>query len=80
MPKVLSTAKQRPPTEGPLTVNINVLNDGTVALVFPRSVTQFTASADEMAQLGMNLIKASAVAAMQHSEFTTGPRVPARKL
>jgi hypothetical protein len=51
--------------EGPMQVDINVLNDGTVSLVFTRSLTQFTASADEMAQLGMNLIKASQVASMQ---------------
>jgi hypothetical protein len=56
---------KKQPIEGPTRVDINVLNDGTVALVFTQSVKQFVASGEEMAQLGMNLIKASQVASMQ---------------
>jgi hypothetical protein len=51
-----------------------------VALVFPRPVAQFTASADDMAQLGMNLIKASQVAVMQPPPTVTSPNVPVRRL
>jgi hypothetical protein len=71
------------PIEGPTRVDINVLNDGTVALVFTQSVKQFVASADEMAQLGMNLIKASQVASMQQPQQTINSHnqhVPLRKM
>ncbi len=54
--------------EGPMQVDISVLNDGTVSLVFTSPLKTFTASADEMAQLGMNLIKASQVASMQRPD------------
>jgi hypothetical protein len=66
--------------EGPTTVDINVLNDGTVALVFTHAIKQFVASADEMAQLGMNLIKASQVASMQQPQMVNSPRVPVRRM
>jgi hypothetical protein len=54
--------------KGPMQVNINALNDGTVSLVFTRSLTQFTAGANEMVQLGVNLIKAAQVALMQQEQ------------
>ncbi|MES2360034.1 MAG: hypothetical protein V4529_16965 [Gemmatimonadota bacterium] len=65
---------------GPITVDISVMNDGTVSLVFPRLVQQFNASADEMAQLGMNLIKASQVALMNHAQMANAPSASARKM
>jgi hypothetical protein len=71
---------KKQPIEGPTRVDINVLNDGTVALVFTQSVKQFVASADEMAQLGMNLIKASQVASMQHAQFVNSHVTPARRM
>jgi hypothetical protein len=66
--------------EGPVTVNISVLNDGTVSLVFARPVEQFTSSAEEMLQLGVNLIKASTIASMQQGPRAATSPVPAREM
>ncbi len=66
--------------EGPMQVDISVLNDGTVSLVFTSPLKTFTASADEMAQLGMNLIKASQVASMQQPQDVNSPKVSLRKM
>lgn len=69
---------------GPITVNLNVLNDGTVAMVFPRPIEQFVGSAEEMTQLGTNLIKAATVALMQHGAKAAAQPdrrlTPARKM
>lgn len=63
-----------------MTVRLDVLNDGTVALVFPRAVERFVASAEEMTQLGTNLIKAATVALMQHGQMANVPGVPAGRM
>ena len=65
---------------GPTIVDIHARDDGTVCLVFSHPIPRFTASADEMAQLGMNLIKAAAVAALQHPQFEKAQKTPLRKM
>ena len=65
---------------GPTIVNINVMEDGTVALVFSHTLLSFTGNADEMTQLGVNLIKASQIASVQHPQFETRQPMPLRKM
>lgn len=55
--------KKKPAAQ--VTVSLNVMNDGTVSMVFPYAVEEFNADAEQMTQLGVNLIRAAHVAMQQ---------------